>query len=349
MWKDKRNSQNIGYAYPSVLSQYLVEGLNQDRLINLLRIKGIALFDVKKQSPSLMSFCISVKQDKKFFAILKDLCYNKCVKVKKRHFFQRKGKNTPSDNVIVSKTECGYTVKKVGVRGKARWLYFLSVNLGLVFGAISFTGVCVYNADVIRKIEFKGSGSVLQAEILCYLQECGVSVNGRFSNYDLATLSDGVLASNGYLTFAECYKRGNSLVVNVALAKDKVNVLEGNVKALYSDVCGTVEQLRVYRGTALVNVGDRVQEGTLLVDGFATVKEQTLQVNVIASVLIRAEKTFQYTFDRDDQTERALLNARLDFDCQTTVDEVVKVEKSSDAENYLYLVTLYYSRAITVG
>ena len=349
MWKDKRNSQDLGYVYPCALSKYCVDGFNQDRLINLLRAKGIGLFDLKKQSQSLMTFCISVKQDKKFFAILKDLCYNKSVKVKKRHLFQRKGENASSENVIVSKTECGYTVTKIGVSGKARWLYFLSVNLGLVFGALAFIGVCVYNADVIRKIEFKGSGSVLQTEILCYLQDSGVKVNGRFSDHDLASLSDGVLASNGYLTFAECYKRGNSLIVNVALAKDRVNVLDDSVTALYSDVCGEIQQMRVYRGTALVDVGDRVQVGTLLVDGYATVKEQTLTTNVIASVVIRAEQTFQYRFDRGDQEERAILNARLDFEGQTVDGEIVNKEKSSDSDDYVYSVTLIYLRVLTAG
>ena len=224
----------------------------------------------------------------------------------------------------------------------------MSVNLGLVLGALAFMGVCVYNADVIRKIEFKGSGSILQTEILCYLQESGVSVNSRFSDYDLATLSDGVLASNGYLTFAECYKRGNSLIVNVALAKDKVNVLDDSVTALYSDVCGEIQEIRVYRGTALVNVGDRVQEGTLLVDGYATVKEQTLKTNVIASVVIRAEQTFQYRFRGEDQEERAILNARLDFGGQVD-GEFVKKEKSTDGEDYIYLVTLLYTRVLTAG
>ena len=338
MRKDNSNSQSLGFA----LSKYSVEGLNQDRLINLLQAKKIALFNLNKISATLMSFCISVKQDKKFFAILEDLCYNKNIKVKKSGLFGSKS----SDGVIKTKAECGYTVKKIGIAGKGKWLRFLRVNFGLVVGAFVFIAVCVYNSNVIRKIEFRGSGSILEKEIYCYLQDSGVAINGRFSNVDLARLSDGVLASHPLLSFAECYKRGNSLIVEVALAKDKVNVLDGNVTALYSDVDGVVQELKVYRGTALVNVGDRVQYGTLLVDGYSTVKEQVIKTNVIAGVVIRAEKNYQYYFDRDDQDQLAEWKAKLEFEGET-VEEIIKKEKSG--EGYIYSVTLVNLRVLSVG
>lgn len=338
MRKDFSNSQSLGYA----LSRYSVEGLNQDRLINLMQRKGIALFDLKKDSPSLMTFRISVKQDKKFFAILEDLCYNKNVSVKKRVFLRA----NRDDGVIKTKADCGYTVKKTGVYGKARGLYFLKLNFGLVLGALLFIAVCVYNADIIRKIEFRGSGSILDKEICTYLDDSGVTINGRFSDVNLAKLSDDVLASNPLLSFAECYKRGNSLIIDVALAKDKVNVLDGNVSSLYSDVDGVVEQIKVYRGTALVGVGDRVQRGTLLVDGFATVKEQVLKTNVIAGVVIRVAQNYEYRFDRDDQDVIALLNAKAEFDGET-VRESIKKQKSG--EEYIYSVTLEYLRVVTAG
>ena len=304
----KRPSNNgkdfIGAKNLTLYTRYIVDGFNLDAFINTVKKKGINLYEVKKIGQKKMSFCIEYAQNEKFFAINKKLCYN---------------------------------VKRIGEKGKDYPLFLLIKNVGATIGAILFILIFAFFNDFIFAFEFSGTGSVYKKEVENYLKERGVVKFSRFSDLNLDTLSDEILASSDKLSFAEVKKSGNRLEIVLASKKPPTSTLTGSAKNLVSSVDGVVEEVKVYRGTALVNKGDQVKSGDLLVDGFVTVKDITVTTNVIATVSIRTQSVFTYTSnsDKEERLALALAEGVYGFD----YDDYSVTVKEFD-EKYEYLVVL---------
>ena len=192
MWKNLWHRKILN----NVKVTYRIKGLNQDRLIESLKKRGITLFNVKKINNKLMYISVNLNQSKNFFAIAKELCYN---------------------------------VKKVRYFGKGLFAYSLLKNAGLVIGALLFIAVAVVSNDFVFSIDFSGTGSVCHKEVRQYLNSCGVTERARFSSFSLEELEDGILASNPNLTFASATKKGNSLKVYLVLKTQPPQTLGGNV------------------------------------------------------------------------------------------------------------------------
>ena len=294
----------IGAKNLVLYTRYLVEGVNLDNFINILKKKGLNLYEIKKIGQKKMTFCIEYAQNEKFFAINKKLCYN---------------------------------VKRLGEKGKHYPIFLLMKNLGATIGAILFLLSCIYFNDFVFSFEFSGTGSIYKKEIENYLNGRGITKFTRFSDLDLDTLSDEILASSDKLSFAEVKKRGNKLVISVAQKKPQTSTLTGSAKNLVSSVNGIVEEVKVYRGTALVKKGDIVKDGDLLVDGFVIVKDVKVITNVIATVTVKSEWTFVYTSSEENEEKLALALAEgaygFDYD-----DFSVIVEKSGDKYEYTVIL-----------
>ena len=310
MWNDKVYGTGIN----SIKVTYLVKGLNLDRLINTVRKKGITIYDAKKYGNKRLIVSVSLKESQKFFAITKELCYN---------------------------------IKKVGGGGTLYPLKKLLASFGLIIGGAVFIICSVIGGDLLLSVSFTGSGKVYQREVSEYLVKNGIEKYSRFSSIDLKSLEDGILAENPHLSFAGCSRRGNVLIVDLALSKDGVEKLDGNVYSLISDVSGVVESVKVYRGTALVNVGDKVSAGDKLIDGYVTIKEQTLKTNVLACVSIIVEECGEYRSAKDDEEEKAALFALVDADDVEVLS--VDVQKTCVGEEYLYKTTVKYRRILYAG
>ena len=130
------------------------------------------------------------------------------------------------------------------------------------------------------------------------------------------------------------------------MSKESQSALDGNVYELLSDEDGVVESVKVYRGTAVVSVGDAVKKGDLLVGGYAVIKEQTVKVNLLATVTIIVEREFVYTSNSDGEEETALLFAEQQVD-----KEIVSgsTEKQFDGSKYVYKTTLKIRRVLFAG
>ncbi len=340
MWKDCFNRKIIAPVY----DLYEVEGLNQNRLIKTLVKEQIVLYNIVKISPSKMTFCISVKQSKNFFAIVKKMWYTNYndLSVKQK----RKREKLFLRGVIATKTECGYNVKRIKTKGRGYPLYRLSANFGVAIGIIVFTLGCYLFNDYLLEFSYVGNGKILEREIQDYLEENGVAKFSRFSSLDLDGLSKKIHAQNPMLSFVQCYKRGNKLVVELALASTDNAKVDHTVTELRTDVYGEVTSLRVHRGTPLVSVGDKVNEGDLLVGGFTQTKEGEIPINVLATVVVLAEYHHEYLCEFDEKENLAELFAREQFNSQV---ESAKVEKIQTPQGFLYKTTLYYKKYFVAG
>lgn len=311
MRKHSVGGKNLKRLYYTV---YEIRGLNLDRLINTLKKRGIGLYDVKKYGVKRLVLAVNGSDNEKFFAITRELCYN---------------------------------VKKVRDKGRLYPALYLFRNLGLVIGAVVFLVAGVFFDDVIFSFSFTGSGSVYKREVTDYLSGRGIKVYSRFSDLDLKTLEDEILAFNPHLSFASCKKDGNRLAINLVLASDGTDVLSGEAKELRSDVDGVIESIKVYRGTAIAGVGDAVTTGQLLVGGYATVNEQTVEINVLACVTIVTEKVTVYSSGSDGDEERAIVFAEeSNPELEPISSEVVKTQENGE---FIYTVILKYRHVLYVG
>ncbi len=310
MWKNKKSGKGlIDLKYT-----YLIEGLNLDRFINSMKSKGITLYNLKKIGNKRLIVSVSYKESKIFFANAKEMCYN---------------------------------IKKIKEKGVFLPLIKLWHGVGVLVGTIIFAFSVFFFNDIIYDISFVGSGSVYKREVLSYLNGIGVKQYQRFSKFDFERIEDRVLADNKNLSFVAIEKHGNTLVVDLALAGDNVDRLDGNVYSLVSSVNGVIEKINVYRGTALFKKGDRVRKGDLLVDGVMTIKEQTIKINVLASLSIIAEEEFSFSSSEDNQEQKAELLACSNLTDEEIVDTITT--KIKEKNGFIYKTIVKYRYIIYVG
>lgn len=307
MRKNKINRKNLSF-----FTEYKVKGLNSDNLVNILKNKGIILTDVKKKDNKTLFISINYADNEKFFAITRDLCYN---------------------------------IKKVGEKGKLRFFAGICRNFGLIVGACVFFSFCSVSDNYLFNIEYRGSGSIYSREVSEYLSNQGIGKYSKFSDINLPKLSDSIMSVSDNISFAECTKNGNRLIIDLALSTVPPNVLKTDKENILSDVDGEIEYIKVYRGTALKSVGDKVTKGEVVCDGYATVKDTTVKVGVIATVGIKAEYNYTYTSKNDNEEDLAVIFAEITFgdgDITNTIVEKNRLKNGS----YEYKVKIFYRKTL---
>ena len=293
--------------------RYKIEGLNLDRLINRFNKNGIDVYNVKKKSRAVI-FSINASESEKVFAICKELCYN---------------------------------IIKVNNHGKLYPVVNLFRSVGVLLGLLAFTFLQVFFSDVCLSFEFSGNGNVYSREVTEYLIANGVKPMGRFSSFNMQTLEDRLLASSDKFSFVSCEKSGCRLKINLVLAEGKTGIMNSNVTALYSDVRGVVENIKVYRGTAEVEIGDQVNKGDLLVGGYALIKEEKVSVNVLAVITLKVPTEYTIVLNEKGMQDRAVMLAEEEANGKEIVDYTV--EEIPLEKGYQYNVTLFSKRIITSG
>ena len=309
-----RQNKSDRASIDGVKVTYEVRGLNLDRLINFAKKKGFTLYDVKKYGNKRLIVSVSLKESKNFFAITKELCYN---------------------------------IKKVRENGVYYPLLKLSRSLGVVIGAIIITLTAIYLDGVILSVSYFGSGSIYHREVEEYLKSRGVTKYALFSDFSLSALEDEILSANERLSFVSCKKVGSRLQVELALSKEPVQKLNSNIYSLCSDCVGVVEDIKIYRGTALVQKGQTVEKGQVLVDGYTEIKDQKVPTFILASVVLSCEKITEYHSNSDDDKENALIFAAEELGDATIIDQLVFKRKVG--EEYAYTVVTKYKKIISAG
>ena len=299
----------IGRKNLDLYSVYKVSGVNSDNLVNNLKNKGIIVRDFIKKDNKNAVISVSFADNEKFFAITREMCYN---------------------------------IKKVGEKGRHRFLLKILRNAGLFFGALLFVAVAAAADDFIFSIDYSGSGSVFSREVGEYLSDRNVKPFTRFSDLNLSELSDGILASSDNLSFAECIKSGNRLKITLVKSPESVKTL-GVKEQIVSDVDGEIEYVKVYRGTALKKAGDKVFAGEAIVGGFAVIKETEVKTGVIATVSVKAEYDYEYVSDKEGDEIIAEIFARAAFGNGEIISLTVEKSALSDG-NYGYSVKIFYRR-----
>ncbi|MBO4251318.1 MAG: sporulation protein YqfD [Clostridia bacterium] len=304
MRKNKGIGKNLG-----LYATYKVTGLNLDNLVNILKNKGIVLRDISKTDFKTLVVTVSLRDSEKFFAITRELCYN---------------------------------IKRIGERGKYRFALKLKRNIGMVIGAVVFAVCCIVADDFVFAIDLSGSGSVYEREVKVLLERENVKPFSRFSGLDIPALSDKILAATDDISFAECVKSGNRLKIHLVLSEKPVRSLVGEKETLISDIDGEIEYIKVYRGTALKTVGDKVKAGESLVSGYAEIKDTALKVGIIATVAVKGEFVYVYESERVGEERiaemfaTAAIGDKEIISCESVTTEI--------GEKYEYKVKIVYRK-----
>ena len=316
MRKNKGDRKNLTFVdkIRGVKVVYKITGLNLDNLINTLKNRGITLFDIKKLNNKQVIVAVSYNNSKKLFAIAKEMCYS---------------------------------VKKIREKGLGLILLNSVRSVGAILGALVFSLITIGLSDIIFEVNYSGTGSACKGQVQEYLSSVGVNKYSRFSSFDIQNLEDQILANCNDLSFVSLQKKGNRLMVNLTLSTMGEKRLDDSIYQFHSTVSGVVESLKVYRGTAVVKEGDKINKGDLLVDGYMVIKEQTVKINVLASASILVEQTFYYTLDGDNQEEIAILFAKENIEDKEVVD--LSVNKIQTNNQFIYGVTVKYRAVIYAG
>lgn len=309
--KNKKRFDKIGQNL--VYAEYEIKGVNISNLLNRLKKEEISLYKVRYIKEKTVTLRVKVKDEKKFFAIAKNLCYN----IKKR-------KNC----------------------GKLLPLITLLKSPSVIVGVMLFIILSVYFSNLILGFTFVGSGVRYSDEVLLHLNELGIKERCFIDKSKLEKVANGILSNTDKFSFVSIKKKGSRLIVELILSEKKPYIKNDSEKNLYSNIDGVVEDIKLYRGTSMVKVGDRVKCGDLLVLGQMEVKEKLLEVNALAVVTIKAQKEFNYISSLDNDEENAVVFALSSFNEDS---EEVLVDKMKKNGKYYYKVTVFYKRIIYTG
>ena len=132
----------------------------------------------------------------------------------------------------------------------------------------------------------------------------------------------------------------------MVLIKSQTEKLKDTFYELRAGDSGVVKELTVYRGTAVVNVGDFVSENDLLVGGYAVIKDKVVKINVIARVVLICEKEFRF-FSQLNNSES--IAEMLAVEVVNGISEVVdiKTTKTKVKNGYEYLVKVYSQKVFS--
>ena len=235
---------------------------------------------------------------------------------------------------------------KLKDKGKLYPIVYLIKNVGILLGALIFTLGCYLSNDKIFAITYSGSAVEYSAQVQEFLDKKGITTFTNFSSFNTKVLASEIMGQNPNLSFVSCTKKGNRLHLELALqSKDKLT-LTGKQKDLFSSVEGVVEQVKVYRGTAVVNQGDTVKKGDLLVSSKMVVNEKELEVNVVAFLTIKTKLTCNFTSPISDD------NSAVAFALGLAGDKAIidySLTKRKDKNQYIYQVHLICRHVIYVG
>ena len=262
---------------------YLVEGKNIRYLPSYLRYRKVNVLDFSVKSDSECLVSVDFKDRYIFFAICKNMCYNK---------------------------------KVVNFKGILSPFAKFFAKIGVYLGLILFTLCSALLNGVVLDIKVEGSAKCFERETLSLLSREGIKKYSLFSSVDYKALENAILVSNDSVSFVSVYKRGNFLIINAELSSSPNKPLAKYDGDLTSSVDGVVEEISVLRGTALVAVGQEVKKGDVLVGAYLTDKDgEVYESFTVARVKILETVDFEYdgtTFsDREIELCYALSSFKL--------------------------------------
>lgn len=240
-------------------STYLVKGFNRAELLKRLKNGGVSLLRVKIIDERTTEITIDSKDGAKYFAICKNMWYNKLLK--------RGGLLYPL-----------LYIKQNAVR-------FIGAAL-IVLGIVAFE-------NVYLGAEYEGDAVYFKAAAENALSEAGIKKYRFFSLEGLSAAEARLSVSEG-VSFLSIKKRGNTAVISLKKAKEQPNsfpVLQTDLTAIGDCV---ITKLVVYSGTAVKSAGEVVRSGEKIVCAYYQKNESE---RVFCPVIAEYSASFSFFYE----------------------------------------------------
>lgn len=260
---------------------YKVKGEKIRYLPEFLHRKKINAYEFSLNSENECNITIDFSDSRKFFAICKNMCYNKTI------------------------------IKYKGVLSP---LTFFIKRLGFIIGGILFVCLTALFNDVLLSVKVTGSGSCFSEQTKSIVYQEGATKYSLFSRLDYKKIETEVLTQNPRLSFVSVKKQGNILVVDTVLSSSEPSVLGKNTSDLVCEIDGVIEEITVFRGTALVTKGQQIKAGDKLVGAFLLGKDgQEYKTFVIARVKILKNSEYFYKCEGQSEVDVSIAYALAEF------------------------------------
>ncbi len=214
--------------------EFCAEGGFPERFINLCKIKGISLWNVKNDGVKVYA-CTTQKE----FELLSLPAENSGMKIK---VVKERG------------------LKSFSKRHRWRW----GVGFGIVIAFLFW----FFMSGFVWEIEILGTSSVNVEAFTESLEELGVKVGARKSKIDIIDVQNQLMNEYKELLWVSVNIFGGKVQVEMSEFKEQMEIVDTKTPVnLVASKKGEIILVKGYKGANAVKEGDNVTEGSLLISG----------------------------------------------------------------------------------
>ena len=161
--------------------------------------------------------------------------------------------------------------------GLPAWWHILGARRWMFFAAAVLLALVCFCSGRVWYIEVEGCRNMDREVLLQTLADHGIGIGRPVKKLPLSDIGRRVGALYDEIAFLGLQCDGVFLKVTVREAEGEKDHLEYNVPCdIVAEKSGIVTRLTVYRGTALVKTGERVEAGQVLISGTVVARDDSL-------------------------------------------------------------------------
>ena len=174
--------------------------------------------------------------------------------------------------------------------GFPKYFFLLPKRMGLIFGLFAGIFLLLFSGRFVWSVRVSGNADLTAGEIRQTLAEQGLEVGSYLPRLNLSEIETKTLIAQDRLSWIAVHLNGTVAEVQV-MENHSLPAKNNHPANLVAAADGQIEELELYRGKAVVEVGQPVQKGDLLVSGIYD--SQTLgyrYTRAAGKVLARTER-----------------------------------------------------------
>lgn len=281
-----------------------LKSANCEKILNLLRKKGIQMWDVEKNESSV-KLKISYEDYKKYEEIIKE---TKMETVNKRGFAFKLGK--------------------------------LKVRKGFVAGLIVLL-VCFYIlSSLIWNVEVVGTNNDTARNIVKVLEQNNITLPMSLSGLDTKKIETILYKNFDKFKFVEVYIEGSNLIIFVKEKKiEKAEIKSDEPTSIISGKNAIISKVIAKSGQPVVREGDVVYEGQTLIMGMVKNKnsEEYMMVPSEGTVYGKTYYNFELKEEKLKNIETATNKSKSVYYLQINGNSIKIIGDKEPFENYNYV------------
>ncbi len=216
----------------------------------------------------------------------------------------------------------GACVRVRGVYGLPAFLCVFKRRIGLLLGGVTAILLLVLSGLFVWDIEIVGNERMTDGEVREILKACDFGVGSYLPSIQASALENRVLLASDRLSWISVNLNGTVARVQVIeRGNENTPILppaSANPANLVAVRDGQIELIRLYRGNAMVTVGQAVKKGELLVSGIYDSQTEGYRFTRAAGeVMARTERSFladiPFSYEKKVPLESKIVEIKLNF------------------------------------